>query len=407
MDDRSAPTLATSAALRRSFCRNLLTWFRRAARDLPWRRTNDLYAIWVSEIMLQQTQVATVVPYYHRFIEQFPDIVSLAAADEQQVLRLWEGLGYYRRARQLHAAARHVAREHAGRFPATYDAVRALPGIGRYTAGAILSIGLDVRLPILEANTIRVLSRLFAYRGDPAATTGQKHLWSLAETLLPARDCGSYNQAMMELGSEVCTHRSPACDACPVALHCRARAKRLVEQIPRPAKRTNYEEVREIAVIVRRGKLVLVRQCQPGERWAGLWDFPRFAGRAELASKHVAELTGIHVLLRQHLTTLKHGVTRFRITLECYEATPRLIRNRGRRGTANATHQRDDWPGDVRWVLPSELATLPLSVTGRKLARLIIARGPSATPNTSRPAAARPARSRRTRGSSKSRDRPR
>jgi len=384
MDDRSAPALATSASLRRDFSRKLLTWFRHAARDLPWRRTNDLYAIWISEIMLQQTQVATVVPYYHRFLAQFPDIVSLAAANEQQVLRLWEGLGYYRRARQLHTAAQHIAREHAGCFPSTYDAVRSLPGIGRYTAGAILSIGLGARLPILEANTIRVLSRLFAYRGDPASTAGQKHLWSLAETLLPAGDCGSFNQALMELGSEICKPKVPGCEICPVANHCQARAGRLVDQIPRSARRTNYEEVREIAVIVRRGRQVLVRQCQLGERWAGLWDFPRFAGAVDDAPKRVAELAGVRVSLGQHLTTLKHGVTRFRITLDCYEATARLTRSPS--------------PAHVRWVLPSELTALPLSVTGRRLARLIAARATAATPSTSRPAAVRPARSRRTRG---------
>ena len=282
MDDRTAPSLVNSESLRRDFSRKLLVWFRRAARDLPWRRTNDLYAIWVSEIMLQQTQVATVVPYYHRFLAQFPDIRSLAAADEQEVLRLWEGLGYYRRARQLHAAAQRVATEHAGRFPASYDAVRSLPGIGRYTAGAILSIGRAARLPILEANTIRVLSRLFAFRGESASGAGQKHLWSLAELILPARDCGTFNQALMELGSEVCTPRGPACGRCPVAQFCQARALGLVDQIPLPAKRTTYEDVSEIAVVVRRGRRVLVRQCQAGRalgRSLGLSAICRQSGR--------------------------------------------------------------------------------------------------------------------------------
>lgn len=386
MDDRAALTIATSPAQRRSFSRKLLAWFCRTARDLPWRRTKDLYAIWVSEIMLQQTQVATVVPYYHRFMARFPDVRSLALADEQQVLRLWEGLGYYRRARQLHAAAQQVAQQHAGRFPTTYAAVRSLPGIGRYTAGAILSIGLDARLPILEANTIRVLSRLAAYRGDPPSSAGQKFLWSLAETLLPARNCGTFNQALMELGSEVCTSRAPACDACPVAMYCRARAHRLVEQIPRPAKRTNYEEVREIAVVVRRGRRVLVRQCQPGERWAGLWDFPRFAGARDEIVANVAALTGLHVEPTERLATLKHGVTRFRITLDCYEATTRSTRIQKRRESCPAP--------PLRWVLPAELADFPLSVTGRKLAQLLLASLAPAIPKTSPVAAVRPARSR-------------
>ncbi|MCI0357306.1 MAG: A/G-specific adenine glycosylase [Planctomycetaceae bacterium] len=363
MDDRAASTLATSTAQRRNFSRRLLAWFRRAARDLPWRQTKDLYAIWVSEIMLQQTQVATVVPYYHRFLAQFPDVHSLAQADEQQVLRLWEGLGYYRRARQLHAAAQCMAREHGGRFPTTYAAVRSLPGIGRYTAGAILSIGLDARLPILEANTVRVLSRLAGYRGDPASSAGQKHLWSLAETLLPARDCGAFNQALMELGSEVCSLRAPACDACPVAMHCRARAEQLVEKIPKPPTRTKYELVREIAVVVRRGRKVLVRQCQPGERWAGLWDFPRFAGSRDEIAPQVAALTAVDVEPGERLVTLKHGVTRFRITLECYAATCNTNPKR-QRGNSKSS-------AAVRWVLPSQLAALPLSTTGRKLAQLV------------------------------------
>src|SRR5205823_5405848 len=179
-----------------------------AARDLPWRRTRDLYAIWISEIMLQQTQVATVIPYFERFFTRFPDVAALAAADEHDVLQLWEGLGYYRRARQLHAAAKQIMAEHRGQFPISYDDVRLLPGIGRYTAGAILSIGLDQRLPILEANSVRVLSRLTAYRGDVNSVAGRQKLWEVAESILPQRDCGTFNQAVMELGSEICTPRS-------------------------------------------------------------------------------------------------------------------------------------------------------------------------------------------------------
>src|SRR5262245_49092677 len=248
---------------RTALVKNLLAWFQRNARDLPWRRTRDLYAIWISEIMLQQTQVATVIPYWKRFLARFPDVASLAAADEHEVLRLWEGLGYYRRARQLHAAARQIVKHHAGNFPASYEAVRSLPGIGRYTAGAILSIGLDQRLPILEANTVRVLSRLTAYRGDIASTAGQKHLWTVAESILPARRCGAFNQALMELGSQICTPRSPECQRCPVAELCAAREQNLVSRIPRPAKQTNYVDVTELAVVIRSGNRVALRRCQP------------------------------------------------------------------------------------------------------------------------------------------------
>ena len=205
----------------RSFRRRLPAWFDRHARKLPWRRNHDPYAVWVSEIMLQQTQVGTVVSYFDRFLAAFPTIEALAAADEQDVLRLWEGLGYYRRARQLHKAAKIIVAEHAGNFPRNPEIVRRLPGIGRYTAGAILSIAFDARQPILEANTLRLLSRLLAYDGDPRSTEGQRLLWAMAEAVLPRRGSGRMNQALMELGSEVCAARrrgvkiapSPRCAA--------------------------------------------------------------------------------------------------------------------------------------------------------------------------------------------------
>jgi A/G-specific adenine glycosylase len=366
-------SLGTSAspAWRRTLARRMLAWFKKHARDLPWRRTRDLYAIWLSEIMLQQTQVGTVIPYWERFLARFPDVASLAAAEEREVLRLWEGLGYYRRARQLHAAAGRIALEHQGKFPTSYEAVRSLPGIGRYTAGAILSIGRDQRLPILEANTIRVLARLTAYEGDPASTAGQKYLWSVAEQILPANDCGAFNQALMELGSEVCTPKQPVCDSCPVAGLCEAHARGIANQLPRPSRRTNYEDVTEIAVIVRERGRVLVRHCQRGERWAGLWDFPRFAARSEAESplaaqiaERMRELTGIDIATGSRITTLKHGVTRFRITLHCYEAT-RLTR--ATVGPSAATS------GSLQWLKLNQLSEYPLSVTGRKIARMLIA----------------------------------
>ncbi len=356
--DDVAETFLPAAAARRAFVRRLLAWFRRAARDLPWRRTSDLYAIWISEVMLQQTQVATVIPYYQRFLRQFPDVRTLADADEQVVLRLWEGLGYYRRARQLHAAAQQIVSLHGGEFPRDFDAVRSLPGIGRYTAGAILSIGTGAKLPILEANTIRVLSRLAALRDDPASSSGQKQLWALAEAILPSRDVGHFNQALMELGSEICTPKSPACDRCPVRMHCRAFASGSQHEIPLAAKKTKYEDVTEVAVVVRRGRQVLVRQCLPGERWAGLWDFPRFVANGDVTAGVLLQ-TGVAIESVQKLTMLKHGVTRFRITLEVFEAQTTRVRRQSSKGTAA-----------IRWVSVEELATLPLSVTGRKIARL-------------------------------------
>jgi len=362
-EERSDLASLPDATWIKRFRRQLLAWFRSNARDLPWRRTRDPYAIWISEIMLQQTQVATVIAYFQRFLDAFPTVRDLAAADEQQVLRLWEGLGYYRRARQLHQAARVIVREHGGRFPRDIEAIRELPGIGRYTAGAIASIAWDAREPILEANTLRVFSRLLAYRKDPMRSEGQRLLWTFSEQLLTRRNSGALNQALMELGSEICTPRNPPCSQCPVRRLCPTRAAGLQGQIPVVAKKTVYEDALEAAVVVRRNGRVLLRCCGPEERWAGLWDFPRFPVRrrrgkalaAEVA-RRTAELTGQRVELGKHLTTIKHGVTRYRITLLCHEA--RWI---------EGGEQRDD----LRWVKPQQLDQYPLSVTGRKISRLL------------------------------------
>ena len=364
MSAKAGPLLP-DGAWRRRFRRRLRTWYKRHARDLPWRRHGDPYPIWVSEIMLQQTQVATVGPYFERFLAAFPTVEALARAPEQQVLRLWEGLGYYRRARQLHRAAQVIVAEHGARFPRDAQAVRRLPGIGRYTAGAILSIAFDAREPILEANTTRLLARLLAYRGQPASSAGSKLLWEMAEAVLPRHEVGTFNQALMELGSEVCLARAPRCDACPVAPLCRTAARGLQAEIPRPKGKRAYEPRHEAAVIVRRRGRVLLVQCPEGQRWAGLWDFPRFEVHAEGPDALNSELvegvrrqTGVVVEPGGHLKTLRHGVTRFRITLDCYEA----------RYVAQATDGTARAP--MRWLRPAELAGYPLSTTGRVLARL-------------------------------------
>jgi A/G-specific adenine glycosylase len=351
-----------AAVWKRQFRRKLLAWYARSARNLEWRRSPDAYRVWVSEIMLQQTQVATVARYFPRFMAAFPTLTALAAASEHDVLRLWEGLGYYRRARQMHRAAQVIVREHGGCFPADRDAIRRLPGIGRYTAGAILSIAYDAREPILEANTIRLFSRLIAYRGDPRQKEGEALLWRLAEELLPRRGSSRLNQALMELGSLVCTPRAPACDHCPVAELCPTKRQSLERLIPRPKAKSNVELVREALIVVRHGEKVLLRQRQPGERWAGLWDFPRFdvtschGSTAEEIEARLAVETGVSARLAEPLTTLKHGVTRFRITLECRWADC-LVAPRRRR--------------EQRWLRAAELADYPLNTTGRKVARLI------------------------------------
>jgi A/G-specific adenine glycosylase len=350
-----------------AFRRQLKPWYARHKRDLPWRNSPDPYAVWVSEIMLQQTQVETVKAYFVRFLERFPDVQSLAAADELEVLRFWEGLGYYRRARQLHKAAQVICDEHGGVFPRDAKAVSALPGIGRYTTGAILSIACNQRQPILEANTVRLYSRLLGYAEDPTKAAGQRVLWQFAQDVLPQSECGEFNQALMELGSLVCTPRSPDCDACPVAELCAACREGLQDKIPGTVKRMNFEDRHEVAVVLKHKHHVLLRQCQPGERWAGLWDYPRFT---HPASNHenlawpqiaacVADRTGITPSSGEHLTTIRHGVTRYRIKLDCYVSE---LPNRPLKQLEDASHV---------WVAIDELEAYPLSTTGRKISRLV------------------------------------
>lgn len=353
---------------RRLLHQRLLAWFSVEARQLPWRGTKDLYRIWISEIMLQQTQVATVIAYYKRFMARFPDVKSLSVADEHEVLRLWEGLGYYRRARQLHAAAGKIEAEHGGKFPETFEEVLALPGIGRYTAGAILSIGRDLKLPILEANTVRVLSRLTVFRSDTASSLGQRHLWETAEKLLPDSLAGDFNQALMELGATICTPRAPACPLCPLSELCPTWKAGLQEVIPAPKTPKNFEYVSEAAIVLwRRDGRILLRQHKPGERWAGLWGFPRFVltGKKLRITELQAEtqrLTGHSPPKLEKLAVIKHGVTRFRITLHVLQ---------GKLARARVAALPQD--AEFAWVKPEELSQRALSTTGRKIARLLLA----------------------------------
>jgi len=346
--------------------RRLFAWYSKSARDLPWRRSRDAYGVWVSEVMLQQTTVAAVRDYFKRFMEAFPDVHALANAPETRVMRAWEGLGYYRRARQLHAAAKKIVAEHGGALPPNVVELQELPGIGRYTAGAIASIAFGQRAPILEANTVRLLSRLIGYREDPLATTGQRVLWRVAEEILPQKNVAHFNQALMELGSLVCTPSVPNCAECPLSAVCTAFSLGLQSEIPRPKARKTYTYLREAAVLVRKNGSVLIRRCGEGERWAGLWDFPRFGldaegplyARDEIVAK-VCEQTGVTCAPTGLLKTFKHGVTRYRITLECYEA----------KHVAGRVHLASS--ATARWVKFSELSEIPLSATGRQIAKLL------------------------------------
>lgn len=364
--DRAYAELRCADWLRR-FRRSLSAWYRRHRRDLPWRKDRDPYSIWVSEVMLQQTQVATVIPYFERFRQAFPTVTALAAADEQQVLRLWEGLGYYRRARALHRAAQLVVAHHGGRLPDDPALVSALPGIGRYTVGAILSQAYDRRLPILEANSCRVLCRVFGERADPRDGSVRRRLWQAAEAILPWRGVGNFNQALMELGALVCTPSRPRCAACPIASLCAARRLGLAAAIPlRPTSRPT-RAVREAGVVVfRRKQVLVVRRANSASRWAGLWEFPHgelHPGEAfeTAALRLLKEQTGIRARLGPELLTIRHGVTRFRIELVCFEA-------RYRDGKFRSAFYQEG-----RWLEVSELASLAFSAPQRRLARALVA----------------------------------
>jgi A/G-specific adenine glycosylase len=343
----------------------LLAWFDANKRDLPWRATTDgardPYHVWVSEIMLQQTTVAAVVPKFAAFVKRFPTLAALAAAPERDVLKQWEGLGYYRRARHLHAAAIELTRAHGGELPNDPAVWAALPGVGRYVLGAVLSQAFDRRLPIVEANSLRVLSRLFGSRTDPRAGEGKVWVWGAAEAVLPQKRCGDFNQALMELGALVCTPTNPECAKCPLAHRCEAKRLNLQHAIPPKAARPEITTVREVGAVVRDGARVLV--CQrpaTATRWQNMWEVPHapLAEGEEVsagAARVVRELTGFDAAPGAELLTIRHGVTRYAITLVCVEAELR--------GGAFA-------PGayaEAAWVRPNELADYPTSSPQRKL----------------------------------------
>jgi A/G-specific adenine glycosylase len=352
------------AAVLPRFRRNLTAWYARHARALPWRNSADPYRIWISEIMLQQTTVTAVIPYFERFLNRFPTLAELAAAKEEDVLRLWEGLGYYSRARNIHKAARQIVKERDGEFPDDVAALCELPGIGRYTAGAIASFAFDRRAPLLEANTLRLYCRLLGYRGDPRSAAGQKLLWDFAERIVPRNHPGLFNQALMELGALVCTPESPDCRQCPVRTSCAALANGWQQEIPLRPPRASPTSVTEIAVAIERDSRYLMLKRPAGERWAGLWDFVRFSWEdgdqqspARIAGA-VHRHAGLEVAVAEQIAEIRHSVTRFRITLCCWAAEWK----KGEIARPAREH---------RWVAPKRFSQLPLSVTGRKLARLI------------------------------------
>ncbi|HEY4016321.1 MAG TPA: A/G-specific adenine glycosylase [Polyangiaceae bacterium] len=292
---------------------SLLDWYARTRRDLPWRRVRDPYAIWVSETMLQQTRVETVIPYYERFMRELPTMLSLAEAPEERVLALWSGLGYYRRARMLHAAAKQVAESHGGRIPEEAGELLKLEGVGRYTAGAIASIAFGRRAALVDGNVARVLSRLFAIEEDVKSARGAAALWRLAEELVAGgADPGDWNQALMELGATVCSPREPKCGACPVRSECAARERGLTASLPRSERRAQPISVRRAAVVLASCTHVLLARRRADTSFGGLWEPPS----AESEVAWLASSLGIDVHTLQSAGEVTHLLTHRRMHVD-------------------------------------------------------------------------------------------
>jgi A/G-specific adenine glycosylase len=391
--------------------RRLLAWFARSARDLPWRRTRSPYAIWVSEIMLQQTQVKTVLPYWERWMQALPDIGAVGRASPERLHKLWEGLGYYTRVRNLRQAARLIQANHGGRFPEDFDQVLALPGIGRSTAGAICSIAFNQPRPVLDGNVMRVLSRLFGIDGDPRKKAANAKLWRLAQGLTdhalrvaaagswfgtpasagstgtdgasrvaaagspsgtPASagslaadqalrvagsgSCSELSQSLIELGALICTPRQPRCGLCPVSGGCVARRQGRVHELPQTARRPQTTPRRFAAFVIRKRGRFLVRQRPAGEVNAHLWEFPNVElapGNAGL-QRAAQDVLGIQPVSIKPLCAIRHSITRYRITLEAF-----LVEGQGSPGS--------DVPIRGRWLNHRQLAPLPFAGAHRKI----------------------------------------
>jgi A/G-specific adenine glycosylase len=342
----------------------LLPWYDRNRRELPWRDARDPYAVWVSEVMLQQTQVATVLRYFARFMRRFPNVRALARAREGDVLHAWQGLGYYSRARRLHQGARVVLERHGGQLPRDHGQLLSLPGIGAYSAGAIASIAFGERQPLLDGNVIRVLTRRFGLHGDPGKLPLKRALWQLAGELVPERRPGDFNQALMELGATVCTPRAPGCEACPLGRECVARRRGLAEVLPELPVRAKPTRVRVAAAVIRDGQSVYVRRLgAQAPRWAGLWTFPQVELAARETPKAAArraalEQLGLAVRVGRRVAEFEHTITRFRIVVQAFEATL------DESTTGRAAR-------DVKRVRPGALESLAMPTPHRKLARML------------------------------------
>jgi len=360
----SAPPRGVPARTLGALRRRLLGWYDDNRRDLPWRRTRDPYAIWISETMLQQTRVETVIPYYERFLGHFPDVASLAEADIEDVYSLWTGLGYYSRARNLHAAARRVVDQHAGRLPSDAPGLRTLPGVGRYTAGALASIAFDREEPLVDGNVIRVLARRFGIREDVGDRAVVEVFWALADRLVRGDRPGDFNQAMMELGATVCTPRAPLCGACPLRAPCEARAAGDPEALPVKNRRTKARSVSAVAAwISRRGRALAVQRHEGG-LLGGLWELPggellEDETPEEALRRSVREGVGLDVDRIDRIGEIEHLFTHRRLRVHVFRCT-----------TTDGRVRRHEY-AQHRWLSAASLAALPHGGPTRKALALL------------------------------------
>ncbi len=340
--------------------RSLLRWYRGNGRDLPWRRTSDPYCILIAEFMLQQTQVETVIPYYHRFLSRFPNVQTLAAATQSDILKSWEGLGYYARARNLHRSAKQIVERFGGCVPEAYDNLSSLPGFGPYTTAAVLSIAFNADHAVVDGNVKRVLCRIFGI-----SESVEKELWGLAESLLPSGKAGAFNQALMELGATVCRPKSPDCTHCPLTRNCVAFRSGNPVSFPRKQNRKiRPHHTSGVGIVWRRGKVLIARRPEDG-LLGGLWEFPsaRQKARESLKScclRAIREATGVEAEIKSRFRKIKQAFTHFSVTMHAFQCTYQ----RGRTRPLGCE--------DVRWVLPEELAEYAFSRSGRKLADFLL-----------------------------------
>ena len=362
---------------------NLLTWYRAEARDLPWRRDPNPYRVWVSEIMLQQTTVTTAGPYYTRFIETFPTVEVLASADEQSVLALWSGLGYYHRARNLLKTARLIVKRHGGVIPSDRATLLSLPGVGPYTASAIMSIGYDIPCVALDANILRVVARIEAIRGDPRRAVTRGLIDAAARRMIPKASASAFNQSLMDLGAMICTPRDPACARCPIATACLAKSRGLVDSIPPRVERKKTVSVELAAIAIRRGSDYLLMPRGGARLMNGMWEFPMLTGGERPALDAAARTYGARLVTR--LGTVRHTITNHRILISVYEARParaaagvsRAARHRVREPGAHLA--TDAAAGAGRWVpldgIAAGRAGVALTGAARKIARMMARTG--------------------------------